>query len=470
MKSLFTLFLTLLISFAYSQQAADFTLEDINGESFNLYEKLDNNKAVLIDFSATWCGPCWSLHNSGVLEDLYEELGPEGEDILDVIYIESDPATNEDCLYGLSSCTGGTQGDWITGTKYRFFNPGNNMVQSSYGINAYPTLVLISAIDKQVIYEDHSITFAGIKELVESEGILSQELDLEMVSVNASKTACGTYPVTVDLRNKSLVDQDDVVVNLYINDELYDSQSIDGTLFSGESASLTFEDVAISTDDSDVVRVEIGNEDSNDLNNSKVAIVDRVTSNNKMTIFIAKNTKQGATKYKIYDGAGEVLYESGSIQKSKDHDETYSIPVLGCIDIVFEDSFDDGIVGTDALTISDNSGTVIYKGDAPGGYNSFGVEVSEIVNNSEIPELEQFTLYPNPTNSLLHIDYSLTSRSDVVFEIYNHLGTKVMSESLATQANGNHKMVKNVDELASGMYFIHLRINGNTQSIRFVKQ
>lgn len=54
-----------------NSNAPDFTTTDIDGNTQNLYDYLDQGYTVFLDISATWCGPCWNYHQSGALEDLY---------------------------------------------------------------------------------------------------------------------------------------------------------------------------------------------------------------------------------------------------------------------------------------------------------------------------------------------------------------------------------------------------------------
>ena len=81
--------------------APDFTITDIEGEEHNLYSYLDSGYSVIIDFSATWCGPCWNYHTSGIFEELYEALGPNGTNELRILFIESDDSTTDDELHGI---------------------------------------------------------------------------------------------------------------------------------------------------------------------------------------------------------------------------------------------------------------------------------------------------------------------------------------------------------------------------------
>jgi hypothetical protein len=144
MKHYFT-FLCVIFSFVYANAqipngstAPNWTMADINGVSHTLYSYLDSGYGVIIDFSATWCGPCWNYHNSHAMRDLYLENGPGGTDEARVFFIEGDANTNEACLYGPVGCVGGTQGNWVSGTPYPIIN--NHTQNGAYQIAFYPTI------------------------------------------------------------------------------------------------------------------------------------------------------------------------------------------------------------------------------------------------------------------------------------------------------------------------------------------
>lgn len=117
--------------------APNFTATDINGNTWNLYQILNSGKSVVMDISATWCGPCWSYHESHALKDLYTQYGPDGTDELMVLFIEGDGDTGLDELNG----TGNTDGDWVTGTPYPIID--DESIAQLYEIGYYPTIFLI---------------------------------------------------------------------------------------------------------------------------------------------------------------------------------------------------------------------------------------------------------------------------------------------------------------------------------------
>lgn len=129
--------------------APTFTVTDLDGQVHDLYSYLNDGISVVIDVSATWCGPCWSYHNSGTLENLYNSYGPSGTGELMVIFMEGDASTSLECLYGPAGCVGGTQGNWVAGTPYPIVHTEGPSVRQSYQVNAYPTIFMISAANKK---------------------------------------------------------------------------------------------------------------------------------------------------------------------------------------------------------------------------------------------------------------------------------------------------------------------------------
>ena len=118
--------------------APNFQGVDINGNNHNLYDLLEQNKTVILDFSATWCGPCWSYHTSGALHDFMETYGPDGTDEAMVFYIECDPTTTMADLNGTGP---DTTGDWVTNTNYPIIDYA--YIANQYQIGAYPTIVMV---------------------------------------------------------------------------------------------------------------------------------------------------------------------------------------------------------------------------------------------------------------------------------------------------------------------------------------
>lgn len=208
MKKLYLLF-ALLVSVAFTASAQlpdgstapDWTLTDINGVEHHLYEYLDSGYTVVIDFSATWCGPCWNYHNSGALEELYINHGPAGmpnvsenttDDVM-VFFIEGDGNTTMADLQGTG---GNTQGDWITGTPYPIIDDAS--MTGPYEIAYWPTIYTICT--NKEIQESGQITAEAHYDIAYECAISSLSYSVEDTSPSALLNGNNAH-FTFDLMN-----------------------------------------------------------------------------------------------------------------------------------------------------------------------------------------------------------------------------------------------------------------------------
>lgn len=138
-------------------QAVDFTVTDVNGNVYNLFDILSNGQHVCIDFFFDTCGPCQAT--SPHFKQTYQNFGCNDEDIF-FIAIDVGDSDAEVIAYENTFLGGAPGYPSVSG-----LNGGGNAVNTTYGIGAYPTYILIRP-DQTIIEQDmwpiaNATTFTG---------------------------------------------------------------------------------------------------------------------------------------------------------------------------------------------------------------------------------------------------------------------------------------------------------------------
>jgi len=197
--------------------AHDFTVTDINGNEIQLYSILDEGKVVVLDVSATWCGPCWNLHQNHYLQDLHEMYGPQGTDQIRVIFYEGDASTDMNALLGIS---GNTLGDWTEGVTFPIVNESPLQLDLSvYAPLGFPTVNIIRPSDREITHDVYNQNLQGMINAINEIITLGNPNNVSEAVANAQLIRIAPNPVS-SLLNVDLTQLDQRIDQVVITNAL----------------------------------------------------------------------------------------------------------------------------------------------------------------------------------------------------------------------------------------------------------
>ena len=240
--------------------APDFTTTDINGNTHRLYDYLDAGYTVILDISATWCGPCWNYHVAGTFEEIWEAHGPAGQpgvspnttDDVVILWFEGDPNTP------VSELENSDLGDWTSpeGEDVMFPIIDDNNISSLYGLTFYPTIYTICpsryiTLSGQANATTHYNNLSDCPVASESNNASLVSYEGSLVVNGCEASASGNISVTVQNFGTELLTS--FTVEVVENGNTIASQEFNGSLNVYEATVIDFGDLTISSDEYEIV-------------------------------------------------------------------------------------------------------------------------------------------------------------------------------------------------------------------------
>jgi len=95
---------------------------------------------------------------------------------------------------------------------------------------------------------------------------------------------------------------------------------------------------------------------------------------------------------------------------------------------------------------------------------------STSVGMDENKNLISFSIFPNPANDFITLNYTLKNKESVTVEVYNTLGKKVIKNQLDSSKTIKGNKSISLKNISSGVYFVVLKGESFSKQIKFVKK
>ena len=484
MKKLLLFAICLTFSFSYAQLppnsfGEDFTLTDINGNEFNLHSTLDEGKTVILDLFATWCGPCWSFAETGVLEDLQDAYP---DDVV-CVALEADPSTPESEIYSSGN------GDWTTVINYLMMDDPSGTVADDYALAYYPTIYKICP-DRMVTEIGQLTSVNAYVSEMNSCSSAQYSKDAKMLSYNGDATYCqGSLNAAVTIQNYSVgASMTECNILTKVNGNIVDTYPWSGNLDTYGVADIDLGTISNLPDNANV-SFEI--EYSGDMDSSNNSISPSVSGSEESSVYVTltilTDNYPEETSWQLFDANGNVVASTNIVGQAYGAAGDYSgqanteIEIdwtldAGCYTFSVYDAYGDGVNssqwgGTDGLiTLTDAaSGNVFYSVWDGFDVASVAFDAGALSSIEEISETE-ISIFPNPSRDYVNLSIDSKNSKEVNIEIYNNTGKVVYNKSRNLTAGSNNIKME-LNDLISGLYYVNVIIENenNLQPLTIVK-
>lgn len=480
--------------------APDFTVQDINGQSWHLYEMLEQGKIVVLEISATWCPPCWAYHNGHAMQELHEAHGPAGDGKVQVLFVEGDPATNTDCLYGQPGCNDFTPGNWLNGTTYPYID--NAAIADSFQVSYFPTIFVVCPNKKA--YQVGQLDADGLWEKASGCPVASGANNAGIFDYTAGtelREICENLDVrpTFSLVNLGSNPLTSATFTLLWNNNPVQTKQWNGNLPLYGEALIMFDSLLLDSPGTlkttlTAVNNNAGDDDfSNNVHNDNFTTAAEFNTN-QIILKIRTDSYGAETYWELRDDQDSILYSGGNSNVGPDGggafgnappgpgayanniliNKTLALPGNGCYSLLFVDAYGDGM-----CCDYGNGYYKLYNGNNPAlpvltggefeatehrGFHVAGTTAAFTPDNNP----HHLQLSPIPASGFLNIGFTLPESSVVSVSIFNTVGQICYQFPARHLTRGDQFWSLPVHGWPSGTYFVCFQAGENAVMKRFV--
>ncbi len=184
------------------------------------------------------------------------------------------------------------------------------------------------------------------------------------------------------------------------------------------------------------------------------------------------NNQPAQNVWKLYDQGGNILMQSSPFLVANTvYSEVFNLPA-GCYTLKFDDAGDDGLYywaspnnGTGYARMRENGTTRKTFAAEFGKFFKYDFWTDGNFVSNEVQRPEHILLYPNPSSGQFNLELDGFVDTQIALEVYDLMGQRVWSESLAAGNSGWQKTTIDLSHCAKGNYLLKIW-DGHEMKIR----